>query len=144
MRSIKMGCWNATCGLSQLPIHHGDHVVGFLLEGRGNSGRNEGHLGAGGYCYSTDLFAPLFIPVFGKYDDYGSIEDIKGSKILVDFFNKEKTFKLVPDRGDEAVKKPETAKEFIRYVERGQYGILKDNTMISHGLEQALKRPSNY
>lgn len=115
-----MGCWNGTCGLSQLPIHAGDPVIGFLLEGRG--ARREGHNGAGGYCYSTDAAAPLFIPIRGKYDDYGAIEEIKGSRILVSFFNKEEKITLHPDCGDDSKpKKPKTVKDLVNYVERGQY-----------------------
>ncbi len=65
-----MGCWNATCGLTQLPITSGVKVKLFILQPT--------------YCktltttsYSDDYFRPLLPPLTGYYDDYGGIENVE-------------------------------------------------------------------
>jgi hypothetical protein len=43
----------------------------------------------GGITYSTDWYEPIFLPVFGQYDDYDKIENIKRTdsvKFIKDFF----------------------------------------------------------
>lgn len=71
-----MGCWNETCMLSGLAIRHGDPVVMFptlAIE----EGRTTGTL----------------FPIFGRYDDYGGIEDVenKGSvRWLIQFIRDNK------------------------------------------------------
>lgn len=59
-----MGCWNKTCGLSNLPIYAGEQVYTFILE---KSSECFGH-----HCYSTHLYSPILIPFYSEYDDYGS------------------------------------------------------------------------
>ena len=65
-----MGSWNATCGLSHLPIIRKDRVCIIILMDNhkpwnGNSG-----------VYSTDFYTPFALPLRGTYDDYGRIEDL--------------------------------------------------------------------
>lgn len=64
-----MGSWNQTCGISNLPITYETEVVGLFTS------RN----------FSTPIttmfrpsavWAPIFLPIFGKYNDYGDITDI--------------------------------------------------------------------
>lgn len=63
-----MGCWNATCNVSNLPIFWGDKVVLIpLVKVSSKSTRFNP-------CYPTDNFVPLGFPIFGEYDDYGRIE----------------------------------------------------------------------
>lgn len=84
-----MGCWNGTCGLSQLPILVGDDVWGFLIGvnwGRSDSGDQSG------YCYPTDIGFPMSLPIYGKYNDYGGMEKIKESyntKIIMESYGEE-------------------------------------------------------
>jgi hypothetical protein len=68
-----MGCWNKTCGLSNLHITAGTPVYVFVLE------RNKDY----DHCYATGLFKPLLLPFESTYDDYGSGEDSHG--IALDF-----------------------------------------------------------
>lgn len=68
-----MGCWNETCGVTQLPINAGDPVRLFVLV---NKEHWKGKMPGGGWSYSNDLWGPLGAPVQGTYDDYGGIEDI--------------------------------------------------------------------
>ncbi len=73
-----MGCWNATCGLTRLPIHPGDPVVLFplLLE---NAPTRLG-LG-GGFSETTDLAQPLSVGIRGEYNDYGGIDSLTGDSL---------------------------------------------------------------
>lgn len=67
-----MGCWNGTCALSQLPIKHGEKAVLFILvETKSKLSRGEN------FCYVNDLYTPAMIPLFGEYNDYGSLENIE-------------------------------------------------------------------
>lgn len=66
-----MGCWNGTCGISQLPIIEGERVILFPLT-KNLRGDNEG----GGYCYSDNQYKPISIPIFGTYDDYGKVYNV--------------------------------------------------------------------
>lgn len=63
-----MGCWNKTCGLSNLHITAGTDVYVFVLE------KNDHH----DRCYSTAFYQPLLLPFYSKYDDYGGGEDSSG------------------------------------------------------------------
>lgn len=67
-----MGCWRATCGLSNLPIEENDKVVAFLLKEK-----SLGDLRGGQFCNINDLFTPISAPIFGRYDGYGCIKDIE-------------------------------------------------------------------
>lgn len=65
-----MGCWNATCNISNLPIYAGDKVVVIpLVQTTKDAEFN--------VCYPTDNFVPYAFPIFGEYDDYGGIENIE-------------------------------------------------------------------
>ena len=65
-----MGCWNKTCGLSNLHITAGTPVYTFVLEYK-NLASDDG-------CYSTSLFRPLLLPFTCEYDDYGGGENSTG------------------------------------------------------------------
>jgi len=63
-----MGCWNATCGLTSLPIISGEEVYVFpIVESYRDS-----------FCYSTALYNPVIIPFRAKYNDYGAGEECNG------------------------------------------------------------------
>jgi hypothetical protein len=64
-----MGCWNQTCGLSQLHIRHGQDVMVFALT------KNNGY---DSLCYTTPFWAPAMLPFYAKYNDYGGGEDCTG------------------------------------------------------------------
>ena len=67
-----MGCWRATCGLSNLPINENDKVVAFLLKEK-----SLGDLRGGQFSNINDLFTPISAPIIGKYDGYGCVKDIE-------------------------------------------------------------------
>jgi len=64
-----MGCWNKTCGPSNLPILHGEWTYVFVME-QVNS--------VDSHCYSTHLYRPVLLPFETTYDDYGGGEDSSG------------------------------------------------------------------
>lgn len=69
-----MGCWNKTCGLSNLHILAGSRVYVFILEQ--NTVAND-------RCYTTAMFSPVLLPFTATYDDYGGGEDCGGFVDLV-------------------------------------------------------------
>lgn len=63
-----MGCWNGTCGISQLPITNNEEIYVIpLLEKKGFN-----------MCYTSALFKPSLIGFEAKYDGYGSGEQCHG------------------------------------------------------------------
>lgn len=85
-----MGCWNGTCGLSQLPILAGDDVWGFLIGVKWHRYSDSGD--QSGYCYPTDIGFPMSLPIYGKYNDYGGMEEIKESyntKIIMETYGED-------------------------------------------------------
>lgn len=70
-----MGCWNKTCGLTNLPIFHEEDVYIFTIE-KNNIESN--------HCYSTHLYKPSVLPFCGKYDDYGSAEELSNIDIILE------------------------------------------------------------
>lgn len=70
-----MGCFNSSGFISKLPIRHGDRVVCFIglynLEGRPD-----------GLYEPDELVRPYFLPIRGKYNDYGSVENIDRTYVV--------------------------------------------------------------
>ncbi len=64
-----MGCWNETCYITNLPIFSGDPIVVIPLM-KIREGRENPHP-----CEVADNYMPIAFPIFGKYNDYGGIED---------------------------------------------------------------------
>lgn len=63
-----MGCFNNTCGLSNLPIMRGDTVYIFpLMENYGDN-----------YCHTSAVWKPVMTPFIADYDDYGAGENCRG------------------------------------------------------------------
>lgn len=113
-----MGCWNGTCGLSNLPILYGDKVVCFIVK-RDEYGEKEGIKHE---CYPWDRSSPLTFPLVGYYDDYGGIEKIEPSPhidFIIEYFKKLfDSDKLDYDKyyGEKGVN---TINDVVRLVERG-------------------------
>jgi hypothetical protein len=72
-----MGCWNQTCGLTQLHIRAGDEVMVFAIVKA---------LKVTDLCYTTPFYSPIMMPFYAKYDDYGGGEECSGLglKIVMD------------------------------------------------------------
>lgn len=79
-----MGCWNETCGITQLAIRHNDKVRCFILI-KQEFGSSFG--GGGGSSYINEIWNPLGPGILGKYDDYGGLDSIKedyNAQLLLD------------------------------------------------------------
>lgn len=74
-----MGCWNHTCAVSNLHIRAGQDVMVFLL-------LKQLVIDSGSFCYANALYDVALLPFYGKYDDYGAVEECYGLglPILVD------------------------------------------------------------
>jgi hypothetical protein len=112
-----MGCWNGTCGVSQLPIHHGEKVrLFFLVPNNYKEHPNT-------MVHSTALYEPGWYPIRAEYNDYGSVENI------VDDWNSRfvhealKTRAVVPTEDD--------LESLIDQMERGTFQILTQRFNIS-------------
>lgn len=127
-----MGCWNGTCGISQLPIISGNKVKAFLLL----QSRHQKEIKGSGTNYAMDYFAPFFLPVTAKYDDYGSIchiEEDWNTKFLLEKFQAWQEHDIIVNLGDKAeinnpnIDKFQTVKDVFDCVERGALLYGKDN-----------------
>ena len=67
-----MGCFNRNGFISHLPISYGDDIVLFLLADTTRIDKIHSIP-----CYPNSVgYTPLCLPFFGKYDDYGCIENV--------------------------------------------------------------------
>ena len=125
-----MGCWNGTCAISHLPINASDEVKLIFIKASPNALEEMAYKSA--FCYSNGVFAPAFMPIDAKYNDYGGVEDIKDNIIsrvapisLLAGVNKIKA----KERTREVAKlfKDETALEIlIESIERGEIEFLTE------------------
>jgi hypothetical protein len=86
-----MGHFNAACSISNLTIHPGDSVLFIPLLPNLSASSNREHLvGVNSMLiYSNCYFNPFCLPIEGKYDHYGNIEEIKknaNTKAIEKFF----------------------------------------------------------
>ena len=64
-----MGCFNTRGFLSHTTIMRGDEIVAFVCKfDNKKSGRY--------FYYPFDAFTPIMLPVYGRYNDYGNIDNI--------------------------------------------------------------------
>lgn len=63
-----MGSWNQTCGITNIHIRSGERVTAFaIVEDTQDN-----------MCYTTGLFVPFMLPIYGEYDDYGRLDQSTG------------------------------------------------------------------
>lgn len=109
-----MGCWNETCGITQMPIEGGDPVRLFLLVQDSHPRSKEDCL----MHYSTAMWRPFGLPLKGTYDEYGRIENIE-EDVLSDYLleSLKEMVVEVPNRMGEVFKREElnwtTAIDFL-------------------------------
>lgn len=102
-----MGCWNATCGVTQMPIKYEEPVRAFFVYIRGWEDDPDHRTGDwSGTVYPTEIASPYPIPLEGQYDDYGGIEGIKEGVARI----------AIPSHFEVD---QEGLDEFVRLVERG-------------------------
>lgn len=64
-----MGSFNSTGFISKIPITYGDKVVCIIATVNKNIGRE--------LYYPDSMLSPWSFPIYGEYDDYGSIENVR-------------------------------------------------------------------
>jgi hypothetical protein len=72
-----MGCWNGTCGLSGLPITHGEEMYVFPIVS----------VNADSFCYASALYRPVVLPFLAEYNDYGGGEKCSGVGLEINMLN---------------------------------------------------------
>ncbi|KKN06306.1 hypothetical protein LCGC14_1078610 [marine sediment metagenome] len=82
-----MGSFNVACSISNVSIGAGDPVAYIPLE----KARYRYHIGDGNdmLIYTHCFYAPVTLPIFGEYDDYGRVENIeknRNTEIIEEFF----------------------------------------------------------
>lgn len=82
-----MGCWNKTCGVTNLPIFWNQEVVWFLLV--------QNPRGDVRSCYSNGHWEMIPLPIYGKYDDSGWIEPHPGQEWKLELFKQHFADRLV-------------------------------------------------
>lgn len=88
-----MGSFDVGCGISNLAIHMGDKV-GFMIIDKQSKGESDfwtRNRGTAMNIYTTDMYQPMFPPVFATYDDYGRVADVENSTttaLLESFFHR--------------------------------------------------------
>lgn len=81
-----MGCWNQTCSITNLPITVWDDIVLIpLIENRGAPQ-------PGLTYYAQDNYDILGLPLYGKYNDYGGIENIETHEANIEFYKDREFF----------------------------------------------------
>lgn len=111
-----MGCWNATCGLSNLPIQAGDDVLLFVLAESKLSSRDRF---GGGFSYPNGRYRPIGLPVHGQYNDYGGIENVtENGHRMFEFLTNDRLFKYTP-QGDENISPMDIEELLNDVIERG-------------------------
>lgn len=69
-----MGCWNETCGISNIPITFEEPVVVVPLVKQNHTDVR---------CYTTALYKPVLLPFYGLYNDYGASEENMGAGLPI-------------------------------------------------------------
>lgn len=123
-----MGNWNATCGITQLPIRHGERValIPVLVKQHDFLARDT-VLGSG--AVENNLFAhSASFPVFGTYDGGGGIsidgQDV-GRKHFLSLLHTLVSEKRLMDSGDDA-----RPKEVTRFDEAEVFGTLSRGRLL--------------
>jgi hypothetical protein len=111
-----MGMWDCTCGVTYLPIKHGDKIRVILLRERvytEDAGRSD-------YL----AWVPVSLPIAGIYDDYGGIADVPSTN-LAKFQAETIAAHALPLTEDETSgyrfldEYPTTLRSLVRACERG-------------------------
>lgn len=69
-----MGSWNATCGVTQLPITEDQRVAVIPLVVKQHDFLERDTLAGTGSCDNDRIAEPLALPLFGTYDGYGGVK----------------------------------------------------------------------
>lgn len=79
-----MNEYNATCGLTNLPIQENDEVVLLIVRQKNPKICSF----APTKTNATDLASPVFLPIYGLYDGFGSIKQPVTDELTIEMFKK--------------------------------------------------------
>lgn len=123
-----MGYWNETCNISKLPIFEEEEIVVILLREL-----NEAKESSPRTSYATDKYTPLGFPIYGEYNDYGSIKNISNYEKVLEYLNTLKITHKDEDKGIEEEfsleNSEEKLEEFMDIVLNGNNFCLKNDCM---------------
>ena len=123
-----MGCWNETCGLTNLPIFSGEKTCAVIIEELRPYNKS---------CLSAENWCPIGPAIWGDYSGYGYIEDIPDEEEVKNFYRQ-----VMEKNGAKFVDKSMNActfdhlDMFFRYVQEGEIYCVHDGTI--HHLQVVL------
>lgn len=123
-----MGCWNETCGLTNLPIFSGEKTCAVIIEEMRPYNKS---------CLSAENWCPIGPAIWGNYSGYGYIEDIPDEEESKEFYRQ-----VMEKNGAKFVDKSMNActfdhlDMFFRYVQEGEIYCVHDGTI--HHLQVVL------
>ena len=123
-----MGCWNETCGLTNLPIFYGEKTCAVIIEELRPYNKS---------CLSAENWCPIGPAIWGDYSGYGYIEDIPDEEEVKSFYRQ-----VMEKSGAKFVDKSMNACTFdhldifFRYVQEGEIYCIHDGTI--HHLQVVL------
>ena len=123
-----MGCWNETCGLTNLPIFYGEKTCAVIIEELRPYNKS---------CLSAENWCPIGPAIWGNYSGYGYIEDIPDEEEVKNFYRQ-----VMEKNGANFVDKSMNACTFdhldifFRYVQEGEIYCIHDGTI--HHLQVVL------
>ena len=123
-----MGCWNETCGLTNLPIFYGEKTCAVIIEELRPYNKS---------CLSAENWCPIGPAIWGNYSGYGYIEDIPDEEEVKNFYRQ-----VMEKNGAKFVDKSMNACTFdhldifFRYVQEGEIYCIHDSTI--HHLQVVL------
>lgn len=123
-----MGCWNETCGLTNLPIFYGEKTCAVIIEELRPYNKS---------CLSAENWCPIGPAIWGNYSGYGYIEDIPDEEEVKNFYRQ-----VMEKNGAKFVDKSMNACTFdhldifFRYVQEGEIYCIHDGTI--HHLQVVL------
>ena len=123
-----MGCWNETCGLTNLPIFSGEKTCAVIIEEMRPYNKS---------CLSAENWCPIGPAIWGNYSGYGYIEDIPDEEEVKAFYRQ-----VMEKNGAKFVDKSMNACTFdhldifFRYVQEGEIYCIHDGTI--HHLQVVL------
>lgn len=85
-----MGCFNVACSVSNVSIGYGDDIAFIFLKAKKdyrNRKENQKLPNTHMFLDTTVMYEPAFLPIFGKYNDYGGIDHIE-KDLNTDFLEK--------------------------------------------------------
>ena len=123
-----MGCWNETCGLTNLPIFYGEKTCAVIIEELRPYNKS---------CLSAENWCPIGPAIWGNYSGYGYIEDIHDEEEVKNFYRHvmEKNDAKFVDKSMNACMF-DHLDIFFRYVQEGEIYCIHDGTI--HHLQVVL------